>query len=323
MNAMINCLLLLSVAVSAYRPIYNCYHEFNATVHEVEHTASHYFTGGPYAANSLYGTCNNGTLSCFLDDGIADAPQHLDAAISCDFEEHQRRRLGVVQPEMNMWPDATLCYAFPKGVFDQREHGLVADAIQQITDVSCVKIISVDECKRIQGDKPCNGCEAYVNVIKDQGCYSLVGYQGKPQSLSLATSCFNVGYGTVMHEFLHALGMRHEHTHPASKLAGLVVLRDNIKVPASNYQIETDGDTRVSIYDPNSLMHYSADSAMCFVKQEYMKLKFCEINENSNDGCHIPKEMHCDRDRDDHNVGQRKKLSQVDIDTLSAMYCNA
>ena len=40
------------------------------------------------------------------------------------------------------------------------------------------------------------------------GCFSEVGLQGGPQELSLAPGgCLS--HGTIMHEFLHALGFRH------------------------------------------------------------------------------------------------------------------
>lgn len=45
-----------------------------------------------------------------------------------------------------------------------------------------------------------------INVIRGSGCYSYVGMQRtmNPQELSLGLGCVNVG--TVIHEFMHALG---------------------------------------------------------------------------------------------------------------------
>ncbi|EEC10942.1 conserved hypothetical protein [Ixodes scapularis] len=56
------------------------------------------------------------------------------------------------------------------------------------------------------------------------GCESHIGRVGGPQELSLGSGC--VWHGTILHEFLHALGFEHEHAR---------IDRDNyIKVYRSN-----------------------------------------------------------------------------------------
>lgn len=52
---------------------------------------------------------------------------------------------------------------------------------------------------------------SWVNVTKDtSGCWSFVGMIASgSQQLNLQAECFYY-YGTVLHEFLHALGIYHE-----------------------------------------------------------------------------------------------------------------
>lgn len=52
----------------------------------------------------------------------------------------------------------------------------------------------------------------YVEIISDGGCYSYLGRTGNRQYLSLQKNeCFSIG--TVIHEFIHALGYDHMHNH--------------------------------------------------------------------------------------------------------------
>ena len=44
----------------------------------------------------------------------------------------------------------------------------------------------------------------YISVFKGSGCWSMVGRQGGKQKLSLSDNCRTVG--TMVHEFMHALG---------------------------------------------------------------------------------------------------------------------
>lgn len=50
----------------------------------------------------------------------------------------------------------------------------------------------------------------YIKVIKDSGgCWSYVGKQKTRgvQQLSIGPNCATSGFGTVSHEFMHALGI--------------------------------------------------------------------------------------------------------------------
>ncbi|XP_075893836.1 high choriolytic enzyme 1-like [Nelusetta ayraudi] len=56
-----------------------------------------------------------------------------------------------------------------------------------------------------------NGQRDYIRVVNKEGCYSSLGRQGGAQDLSLKKQgCMH--HGIIQHEFIHALGFRHEHT---------------------------------------------------------------------------------------------------------------
>lgn len=98
---------------------------------------------------------------------------------------------------------------------------------------------------------------AYVEVINGNGCTSYLGRRGSKQSLSLSKAgC--VSKGSVMHEFIHALGFSHMHNH---------VDRDKfIKIFIENVAAESRSNfAKVNVfgygdfatpYDLLSVMHY-------------------------------------------------------------------
>ena len=52
---------------------------------------------------------------------------------------------------------------------------------------------------------PWNGEADYIDIVRDDGCWSWVGKQGGRQELSLDSGCA-WSVGTPVHEFMHAIG---------------------------------------------------------------------------------------------------------------------
>lgn len=72
--------------------------------------------------------------------------------------------------------------------------------MRQLQKYTCVKFIQRTNEKD------------YVEIVDAGACYSYLGRNGDRQVLSLAKGeCFSIG--TVMHEFIHALGYDHMHNH--------------------------------------------------------------------------------------------------------------
>ena len=109
-------------------------------------------------------------------------------------------------------------------------------------------------------------------VVKEaQGCSSSLGMQAssssKPQTLSLMTNgCFPVDESgqstgsTVIHEFLHALGVFHTQSRK-DRGQYVTINYDNIKEnKAHNFDMCKNCEDFDVEYDPYSFMHYSSHS---------------------------------------------------------------
>jgi hypothetical protein len=136
----------------------------------------------------------------------------------------------------------------------------------------------------------------------DKGCSSLVGMKGGNQFINLNkdTSCAN-RKGIIMHEILHALGFHHMHTHSARDRY-IRFYEKNIKNFLTNRNFFLNDAARTSSfntkYDFYSIMHYppfnSNGDRMIKPQKKYMYY--------------------------DDFMGQRKTLSDGDIERVNGMY---
>lgn len=77
-----------------------------------------------------------------------------------------------------------------------QEKMVVMEGLREIEKYTCIRFVQ----RTFQND--------FVLVFNGQGCYSALGRNGGRQTLSLnRNGC--VYKGTVMHEFIHALGYHH------------------------------------------------------------------------------------------------------------------
>lgn len=96
----------------------------------------------------------------------------------------------------------------------------------------------------------------YVRIIRDNGCYSQVGYTGGAQNLSIGRGCGTPGIAA--HEFLHALGFWHEQSR-ADRDQYVNIHWNNIEQGKEhNFQKKGAVTTSVGPYDVRSIMHYSS-----------------------------------------------------------------
>ena len=100
----------------------------------------------------------------------------------------------------------------------------------------------------------------WLNIISDNGCWSYVGsvlWGAQPLSL-MNNGC--VYKGTAVHEFLHAIGMFHEHSRPDRDS---YVSVDYSRINSANWdQFDKNigYDTYSTTYDYYSIMHYGASA---------------------------------------------------------------
>uniref|UniRef100_A0A914XMU1 Metalloendopeptidase n=1 Tax=Plectus sambesii TaxID=2011161 RepID=A0A914XMU1_9BILA len=141
------------------------------------------------------------------------------------------------------WPGNVVPYVIDPS-FTTSERAIIADAINEIQTKTCYKIVG----RTNQAD--------YINIMRGNGCYSHVGRVGKSQDFSLANGC--VQRSTVLHEFIHAMGLWHEQSR-ADRDQYVEILTQNIQDGQQHnfdkYNLDLI-DHLGQPYDYNSIMHY-------------------------------------------------------------------
>ncbi|XP_069006075.1 meprin A subunit beta [Embiotoca jacksoni] len=164
-----------------------------------------------------------------------------------DIEQDDTLNRNSIIGEEYRWP-TTIPY-YLEDSLDMNAKGVVLKAFDQYRLKSCIDFT------------PWKGEENYISVFKGSGCYSSVGNRrvGK-QRLSIGKNCDRLG--TVVHEFLHALGFWHEQSR-ADRDDYVNIIWDHIE-PGKEHNFKPYDDTVSSAlglpYDYGSLMHYSKTS---------------------------------------------------------------
>lgn len=202
-------------------------------------------------------------------------------------------RTGLINTRYR-WTDNTVPYVIGS-VFDAAQVAAIEAGLRDIESISCIRFVA----RTTQAN--------YVTVTgASSGCHSSVGMRGTgSQTLNLqlyapGSGCFR--HGTIVHEFLHALGFYHMQS--ASERDDYVtIMWDNIQAGYENNFSKHAADVVTNFgieYDFGSVMHYGAygfaiDPALPTIVPN------------------IP----------NTEIGQRIGMSERDIARLKAMYCTA
>ncbi|KRG07932.1 uncharacterized protein Dmoj_GI25857, partial [Drosophila mojavensis] len=146
--------------------------------------------------------------SCYAAPAAPEAPAagvELDPELTAGYTEGDmilnEDRNGLIKKTYR-WPNR-IVYYFINSNIDQEHRNHILRGIRIIEANSCIIF------KEAASDQP-----YYVNVTSEPGgCYSYVGYRNQVQQLNLQnyaldTGCFRLG--SIVHEFLHALGFYHQ-----------------------------------------------------------------------------------------------------------------
>lgn len=189
------------------------------------------------------------------------------------------------------WPNNTVHYRIIADNFTTEQVDYIRRGLDTIANASCIRFVEADE-----------NATAYIRVLgQDVGCYSEVGYLGTVQDLNLApntleSGCFRLG--TIMHEFLHALGFFHMQS-ASDRDDYVTIVWEKIEQRFA-HNFEKYNASYVSgfevEYDYGSVLHYPAVSF--------------SIDGNATI---VPRVANV-------TIGQRARLSDSDITKLNRMY---
>lgn len=197
----------------------------------------------------------------------------------------------VILPNKNAfvnqkWPNPNEIPYVIDSTFDDKARCAIGYAMNQYHQNTCIRFVPrTDQKDYIQ-----------INRLDTENfsCYStgLGYYEGEgAHGISLSPGCYAYQAGTIIHELMHRVGFHHEHTRP-DRDTYINILWDKITDDwKGQYQI-AEGSTLLLSYDYGSVMHYPLGT-----------------------------EMVTKIDTGDVEIGQRKGLSELDVNKLKMMYC--
>uniref|UniRef100_A0A8C1KUX8 Metalloendopeptidase n=1 Tax=Cyprinus carpio TaxID=7962 RepID=A0A8C1KUX8_CYPCA len=203
--------------------------------------------------------------------------------ISCDvpFAGHLRmNRTNVVRDKRFLFI-----------VIDMNDRGVILRAFEQFRLKSCVDF------------KPRAAEEFYISVESHEGCWSYIGHSSPGgQALSIGKDCGRKGI--VEHQFLHALGLNHEHLR-YDRDEYVTINHENIrKGYESNFNKHSGNvsTTQETPYDYYSVMHFDKNAFS-----------------NGNGSTIITKSPELQ-----DMIGQLMEMSEHDVTELNKLYkCNS
>ncbi|XP_034472620.1 seminal metalloprotease 1 [Drosophila innubila] len=221
--------------------------------------------------------------------GFAEGDMQLTEEQQLILEHGPKERNGLIDASKR-WPNNLVIYQISED-FDAEHKQAILRGIKTLEDSSCLKFreATLEDA-------------AFVRITANPGgCFTAVGYQGQPQEMNLeiypiGEGCFRPG--TILHEFMHALGFYHEQS-SAIRDDYIDVVQENI-VPGKEFNFKkysssviTDFDVG---YDYNSCLHYRPGAFSVNGKDTIIPLDDTVV------------------------IGQRTGLSKKDIDKINIMY---
>ncbi|EDW89736.1 seminal metalloprotease 1 [Drosophila yakuba] len=222
--------------------------------------------------------------------GFVEGDMKLTAEQQRNLEQNgPKTRNGLINTEKR-WPGNVVVYRISDD-FDTAHKKAIQTGIDTLELHTCLRFREATA-----EDK------AYLTVTANSGgCYTAVGYQGAPQEMNLeiyplGEGCFRPG--TILHEFMHALGFYHQQS-SAIRDEFIDVIYENI-VPGKEFNFNKYADTVVTDfevgYDYDSCLHYRPGA----------------FSINGEDTI-VPRDSNA-------VIGQRVGLSSKDIDKINIMY---
>ena len=229
---------------------------------------------------------------------------------------------ATTRSDISPWPNAVMPYIFDESLNDE-DQKRIQKAIDEINSLKIVQLID--------GTLPnFENSEKTLFIWHEYKCSSGYGWRKGPNNLLRVSS--DCSHGTILHEILHALGIDHEQMNPEATFSFFPVRA------RSDWHDQFINEKAVSLteHDPESIMHYhSWDTSICFQpdleiwdssdkdlphsscrNEDWQKLR--PENNNGVD-CHTECAVFYDKEKKLFG-GQRKALSELDIEGLKRLY---
>ncbi|XP_016428663.1 high choriolytic enzyme 1-like [Sinocyclocheilus rhinocerous] len=174
-------------------------------------------------------------------------------------------------------------YTIASDFYDD-EKAVIENAMKSIATKTCVRFV----LRKNQVD--------YISIENLVGCSSAVGRSGGKQQLSLSVDgC--VSHGIIEHELLHSLGFHHEHTRSDRDQYVQINWQNIPQASAYNFQ-KKDTNNLNTHYDYSSIMHYGRTAfAIQYGKETITPIPNPSVQ-----------------------IGQRKEMSNIDIQRINKLY---
>eukprot|EP00112_Aurelia_sp_Birch-Aquarium-sp1_P022417 Seg6310.2 transcript_id=Seg6310.2/GoldUCD/mRNA.D3Y31 product="Zinc metalloproteinase nas-15" protein_id=Seg6310.2/GoldUCD/D3Y31 len=198
-------------------------------------------------------------------------------------------RRDAVVGASRVWKEGKVPYILDK-TFDEKRKKTLKEAIKEFNDKTCIKVVP-----KTAQDKD------YIRFFVDRGCYATsVGKRRRGGELKISIGEGCNWKGTIVHEIMHAIGFYHEQSR-LDRDRYISIIWQNIQRNREsqfwNYG-HGEADYLGEPYDFDSVMHYHKTAFSIDGQRPTIIAK----------------------DKPQRRLGQRKGLSQVDVNQVNKLY---
>ena len=215
-----------------------------------------------------------------------------DIVLDTPFSYNSGRQKRSVAKAEKLWKHGIVPYELDELRLGYKAKRAIKQALRYIERKTCIKF-----------KKKTNNDKNYIKYSNLGGCWSRVGMKGGMQLLSVGIGCEKLG--VVLHETGHALGFWHEQSRPDRDKYVKIIWKNISKRYLNQFGKRplSETESRGYAYDYRSVMHYG-DRDFSLSAKKTIRVEG------------PGKELKL-------RIGQRKRLSPLDIAQLRDMYgCN-